>query len=97
MGHLAMMSGRALRMLAGRSEMFLGRPAKPGGRLTDSPCSSTLLALPMVLLSPVSAKPKPTLAIFLMLSYSNMTASIKNLELNSRPTRLGILHMQCYA
>ena len=61
--YLAMISGRASRMLAGRALRFLGRPISPGGREMASPCSSTLLALPMVALTPVLASPKPVLAI----------------------------------
>ena len=64
-GHLAMMSGMASLMLAGRALRFLGRPVSPGGNDMDSPWSSTLLALPMVAFMPTLASPKPVLAMAL--------------------------------
>ena len=63
--HLAMMSGKASLMLAGKALRFLGSPIRPGGSDTDSPCSSTLLALPMVAFTPVLASPNPVLAMAL--------------------------------
>ena len=89
--YLAMMSGKAFRMLVGRSERFLGRPANPGGRLMASPCSSTLFALPRVLLSPVSASPKPTLAIFLIFSYKDSTLCVYR---SGASIQAGIVSMQ---
>lgn len=63
--HLAMMSGMASRMLAGRALRFRGKPVRPGGNEMDSPCSSTLLALPMVAFTPVLARPNPVFAMAL--------------------------------
>ena len=62
--YLAMISGNISRMLEGRALRFLGRPTRPGGKEMVSPCSNTLLALPMVALTPVLASPKPVLATF---------------------------------
>ncbi len=71
--YLAMISGRISRMLEGRALRFLGRPTRPGGKEMVSPCSKTLLALPMVALTPVLASPKPVLAIFFTPSYRRRT------------------------
>jgi len=71
--YLAMISGRISRMLEGRALRFLGRPTRPGGKEMVSPCSNTLLALPMVALTPVLASPKPVLAIFFTPSYRQHT------------------------
>ena len=58
------MSGSISRMFDGRALRFLGNPTRPGGREIVSPCSSTLLARPMVASSPVLANPNPVLAMF---------------------------------
>ena len=68
--YLAMISGSISRMLEGRALRFLGRPTRPGGKEMVSPCSNTLLALPMVALTPVLASPKPVLATFFTPSYT---------------------------
>lgn len=68
--YLAMISGSISRMLEGRALRFLGRPTRPGGKEMVSPCSNTLLALPMVALIPVLASPKPVLATFFTPSYT---------------------------
>lgn len=63
--HLAMMSGMASLMLAGRALRFLGKPDSPEGSEMDSPWSSTLFALPMVAFMPTLASPNPVLAMAL--------------------------------
>ena len=64
-GHLAMMSGMASLMLAGRALRFLGKPVSPEGNEMDSPWSSTLLALPIVAFMPTLASPNPVFAMAL--------------------------------